>query len=125
VSDGRRAKGGEFLPCPFCGESEDLVSASHPVVDGWAVSCGSCGSSSFAIETDDDEFDEAEAIKRWNTRAPALAWASEPPAVPGWYWARHPLVLGLVMVPVGPEDIGRGEFKPGSQWAGPIPEPEE
>lgn len=54
-----------------------------------------------------------------------LIWTSDRPVVSGWYWGRHPLILDLVMVWVGQEAIARNEFKPGSQWSGPIPEPVE
>jgi hypothetical protein len=52
-----------------------------------------------------------------------LVWTTERPTVPGWYWGRHAHILDLVMVWVGQDAIDSDLFKPGTEWAGPIPEP--
>jgi len=99
-------------PCPFCGDE-------HPeITSGDLVMCGTetCfGNNTFDL---------------WNNRTPqphimGLVWTHKTPSVPGWYWGRYPHILDLVMVHVGQEAIARAEFMPGSQWAGPIPEPRE
>jgi hypothetical protein len=67
----------------------------------------------------------------------ALAWSSEPPAVPGWYWRRDPDDPddpdGYV-VQVFKSDYYKGLQVSGGwyvedynnhEWAGPIPEPTE
>lgn len=65
----------ELKPCPYCGERSDIVVASHPIVDGWGVTCGACHASSYVPATDDDQYDETEAIAAWNRRTPGPATA--------------------------------------------------
>lgn len=78
----------------------------------------------FAEEQIRDLLDELKVL-RTELAGMQLTWTFEVPTVPGWYWSRHPHILELVMVWVGQDAIDRNEFKPGTQWAGPIPEPAE
>jgi hypothetical protein len=94
-------------PCPFCGDE-------HPeITSGDSVICTNSSGGCFA----------SNSYEAWRRRNPT--WTSKQPTVPGWYWARHPLVLDVAMVWVEQEAITRNEFMAGSQWAGPIREPGE
>ncbi len=58
----------------------------------------------------------------------SLVWTKEPPKEPGWYWHRTIMVLRPEMVhAVRCEDghVFWGVDFPDSEWAGPIPLPEE
>jgi hypothetical protein len=54
-----------------------------------------------------------------------LTWTDERPTLQGWYLERNTNTWSPGMVWVDQELIDRNEFKAGSQWAGPIPEPAE
>ena len=65
-----------------------------------------------------------------------LRWIKEQPTLPGWYWYRRESGHGIVYV-VSDEGsmvasvswtvqlIPVADFGPNTEWAGPIPEPEE
>ena len=56
----------------------------------------------------------------------ALAWTTEPPKAPGWYWihepAARPRIVGVTSFDL-PIDSWSGWAN--ARWAGPIPEPAE
>jgi Lar family restriction alleviation protein len=65
----------DLLPCPFCGNSSDLI------VDGYQnrwVCCDGCGAqtSEFGSETDE------QAIAKWNCRTPPAPQAMPPVTLP-------------------------------------------
>ena len=64
----------KLKPCPFCGEKDDLK-IGH---DSWGypnecysgrVRCGRCDSLTYAAGRNTIDEAEADAVKRWNTRA--------------------------------------------------------
>lgn len=69
----------ELLPCPFCG-SNDVEVGGFDV--GVYVQCCIC------LCQGPEQVEEDVAINDWNSRASALAWTTEPPRVPGWYFRR-------------------------------------
>jgi Lar family restriction alleviation protein len=53
----------ELKPCPFCGESKDVVVQKILSRERWYVHCGNCKCRTFQY------LDRREAIKTWNRRA--------------------------------------------------------
>ena len=52
----------------------------------------------------------------------ALVWTDKAPTVPGWYWYQKDVVMNVCVV--SQSHIDGGYFLKGTQWAGPIQEPQ-
>lgn len=132
----------ELKPCPACGNKNVVT---RRACDNYFVRCPYCcmsGPMDYVI---------AVAEAAWNAlpraphitpndvdckgcpeRRPGLAWTTEPPTVPGWYWWRWhkgaenmPLEVREGLIVEYPRRILRAVADIGGQWAGPIPGPEE
>jgi hypothetical protein len=96
----------ELKECPFCGGEADRCIVLPG--GGTRFGCHECG-----IRATNPE--------DWNRRVPPpLAWTSEPPTVPGWYW-----VMGSSGILRNVQHCNGDEvWSTGQRFAGPIPEPE-
>lgn len=103
-------------PCPACEGDESHL--------GWAFdgseqqrvccSCDMAGPSASCA---------ADADAAWNAlprRGDGLAWQSEPPDRPGWWWCD---AAGAPARAVRVDYLDPYRSFPGARWAGPIPEP--
>lgn len=138
----------ELKPCPACGASVRLEGGDQWYnQNSFVIRCEdpTCG----CIRVGDTERDEC--IRRWNSlpraphitpndvdckgcpeRRPGLAWTTEPPTVPGWYWWRWhkgaeaiPLEVREGLIVEYPRRTLRAVADIGGQWAGPIPMPKD
>lgn len=145
----------ELKPCPICGENMNLMvmKNNHPIAADkpYYIQCGNgclCAGPTASATAD-------AAITAWNAlpraphitpndadckgcpeRRPGLAWTTEPPKVPGWYWQRvagneRSCTMAWITIEDkklrcesvwGNRQLTR--FK-GFEWGGPIPRPEE
>ena len=53
----------ELKPCPFCGGQAEIWHCNRFIDKMVAIRCMNCNAQTFA------SYDEAEAVKRWNTRS--------------------------------------------------------
>lgn len=138
----------KLKPCPACGASVRLEGGDQWYnQNSFVIRCEdpTCG----CIRVGDTERDEC--IRRWNSlpraphitpndvdckgcpeRRPGLAWTTEPPTVPGWYWWRWhkgaeaiPLEVREGLIVEYPRRTLRAVADIGGQWAGPIPMPKD
>lgn len=138
----------ELKPCPACGASVRLEGGDQWYnQNSFVIRCEdpTCG----CIRVGNTERDEC--IRRWNSlpraphitpndvdckgcpeRRPGLAWTTEPPTVPGWYWWRWhkgaeaiPLEVREGLIVEYPRRTLRAVADIGGQWAGPIPMPKD
>ena len=141
----------ELKPCPICGENMNLMvmKNNHPIAADkpYYIQCGNgclCAGPTASATAD-------AAITAWNAlpraphitpndvdckgcpeRRPGLAWTTEPPTVPGWYWWRWhkgaeaiPLEVREGLIVEYPRRTLRAVADIGGQWAGPIPMPKD
>lgn len=110
------------LPCPACGSQNcnfGLVENYTLGYDEHFIECWCCDMQGPYCDT------EEAAIAAWNALPRALTWTTEPPTVPGWYWARpdnaHPSADQLIVYYIDPSCVPDWMV----QWAGPITPPRE
>lgn len=133
----------ELKPCPHCGKI-DLQIDWNGVYERHFVRCYNHECHMQGPEV----YGKEAAAKAWNDLPRALAWSSEPPTIPGWYFTRlnrpgKPLRVVYVkrekrfdhqgknpryfmtMASLKSEsgDIIENLGQPDRLWAGPIPEP--
>lgn len=116
----------ELKSCPICGNNDpDLDSVDG---DYAAVMCCRCRMRGPEIEFCyymANEKMEGRAIDAWNALPRALVWTSEPPKVAGWYWVKSGTVCYVSIFKYDANDIKYLKREEGTQWSGPIPEPQE
>lgn len=102
----------ESLPCPVCG-GRAWANYEPTTIRIHCPCCDILGPEKATIE---------EARAAWNALPRSLAWADEPPKVPGWYWCRdeNDKENARIIFP----NIRKTKWRD-KQWAGPIPEPKE
>ena len=103
----------ELKPCPKCGSTAVRYFYYDDEV---SVCCRHCQFEIAPSRLEKFAASDWNAIPRC-----ALQWTTETPTEPGWYWHRR--AKEDTPLPVRVENVG--DCRPGYQWAGPIPEPQE
>lgn len=105
----------ELKPCPHCGDEKPLVlwTDGNSVCHVECPYCEHCGPAALK---------ESDAILTWNDLPRALAWSSEPPSEPGFWWWELCGNRGVDLIQ-DPEKRVVKDYR--ARWAGPIPEPKE
>lgn len=108
-------------PCPAC--KSDNLDLGQSIFSGkWSRFCAACGTGGPAADSKSD----AEA--KWNAmprRGDGLAWRSEPPDKPGWWWCKARGRGRAFVFRVHEHNLDRTSEWAASHdiWSGPLPEP--
>ena len=107
----------ELMPCPHCGKI-DLQIDWNGVYERHFVRCYNHECHMQGPEV----YGKEAAAKAWNDLPRALAWSSEPPSEPGFWWWELCGNRGVDLIQ-DPEKRVVKDYH--AKWAGPIPEPKE